>query len=54
MFLSRDVFDLESVHHRLELEIHDPGVWNVYQLLLVTEDRKQWLVVYAQEECFKS
>ena len=40
----------EAIHHRLQLKVHDPGIGDVSQALLVSEDGNQGLVVNAEDE----
>ena len=54
VIFTRDVLHFESVHHGLQLHVHNPWVWYFSQVLLVTKNGKQWFVINAEDEILQS
>ena len=54
MVFSRNVLDLKSVHHRSQLDIHEPWVGEICQVLLVAQYCKQGLMVNAKNKVFNA
>ena len=50
MLLPWYVFDLELVHERPQLEAHESGVWNLFQVLFVPQYDDQRFVIHTEDE----
>ena len=50
VLLPRYVFDLEPVHERPQLEAHESGVWDLFQVLFVPQYGDQRFMIHAENE----